>query len=197
MLTLEQLEQLNTAPKVCDMSLLLLLQLYKDTLCGRVFRYILREGDSCFTVDLVFREENLCHILGIQHIKAKKSKIYRGTSGYQAIERGELTFDKLKLINKNGFKSIKQRLRYFVLLKKLLHSPTAIRFNGSLINDCYVDCDIMLYDDVSEYRIHLGIDKKNGNEYFPKTFVVENDNGDKFTHGQTVLSVESIEVVDV
>lgn len=196
MLTLEQLEQLNTTPKVSDISLLLLLQLYKNTLCDRVFQYVLREGDKCFTVELVFREENLCHILGIQHIRARRSKVYRGIEGYEAIERGELTFNKLKLINRNGFNSIKQRIKYFVLLRKLLDSPSVIRFNGSLISDCSVVCDIMLYDDASSYRIHLGIENKSDNEYFPKTFIVENDNGDRFTKDQTVLSIESISVID-
>ena len=66
--------------------LLDLLKLYEKELCNKIFSFKLSNGQI---IKLRFFREQLCHLLGIQHIYENKK--YLGASGYEKILTGKIT----------------------------------------------------------------------------------------------------------
>ena len=59
-----------------------------------------------------------------------------------------------------------------------------IKFNN-IIGHSKITCEFILYDTQYERRIHLGIEKDEKREiYYPRTFIVERGNSDRFIINQ-------------
>jgi hypothetical protein len=196
MLTIEQLQGLTALPKMSDISLKLLLEFYEANLCGREFKYDLADDTGTnHSVSLVFRNENFCHLLGLQHIKSSGSKIIQGVRGAQDIKDGRVTFDTLKTVNAGRFKSVKYRIQYFPFLLQLLQNPSVIQFDPALVNDCVITCDLMLHEDYESRKVHLGIEKNTDGEYFAKTYMIENKCGTRYIENQKPLTIQSSQII--
>lgn len=66
-----------------------LLEYYEENLYNRIFKY---ESNKKIDIDIVFYIENLCHILGIQHIygKDKNKEQYINGQEYKKITNFEI-----------------------------------------------------------------------------------------------------------
>jgi hypothetical protein len=196
MLTIEQLQTLTTLPNMTDISLKLLLEFYESNLCGKAFNYVLADDEgNIYPVNLLFHNDNFCHLLGLQYIKAPGSKVAKGARGVQDIRAGVITFDTLKRVNKGRFKSVKYRIQYFPFLLQLLQNPSAIQFDPSLVTDCIITCDLILYDDYETRKVHLGVEKNTDGDYFAKTFVIENKCGTRYIENQKTLTIQSSQII--
>ena len=89
--------------------LLDLLQSYEKELCNKIFSFKLSNGQI---IKLRFFKEQLCHLLGIQHIYENDRK-YLGAKGYDKILSEEITVSALKKHNKSEYAKIKERLEHF------------------------------------------------------------------------------------
>ena len=75
---------------------------------GRMFKYKL---NGKIDVAIIFYRENLCHLLGLQHIYGK-NKEYLGINGYNKIKNGQLIKNNLKKHNKAEYNRIEIKLDY-------------------------------------------------------------------------------------
>ncbi|MED4534850.1 PBECR4 domain-containing protein [Metabacillus fastidiosus] len=190
MLSVTDFLTIQAKPKEADISLQTIQEFYKEHLCNRLFVFEL-EDDSRPVVKLRFEENNLPHLLGIQHIMKgiKKSHLYIGQSGYDLMKNGTLTLNLLKTTNKSWYKSKKDRILYFPFVYQILNNPTAIIFDNSIANT-NIDVDIILYNKLNNIYLHLGIDRSSGSEfYYPKSFY-DRKKDDHIT-GQSPINIKS------
>ncbi|MEB6551135.1 PBECR4 domain-containing protein [Heyndrickxia sporothermodurans] len=193
MLSVTDLLTVQTMPSVTDVSLQTIQLFYKEHLCDRVFIFELDDKDRPI-VKLRFSEKHLCHLLGIQYVLTPQMHGYKylGSTGYTFIEDGTVTFDFLKTENKIGFKSKKRRMLYFPFVYQILKNPTTIIFNKSLVSTM-IDVDIILYNQLNNTYLHLGIDKDADSDfYYPKSFYDRKK--DDHISGQTQVLVKAMRV---
>lgn len=193
MLSATDLLTITAKPSETDISLEILHQFYKEHLCGRVFTFEL-DDTARSMVKLRFLDRHLCHLLGIQHIvKSLKNKYdYLGKKGSGKLENGTLTIDFLKKTNKAWYKSKRDRILYFPFVHQIVKNPTVIVFSSDGLNTNIV-VDIILYNQVNNTFLHLGLDKDTDSDfYYPKSFY-DRKNDDHIT-GRTVLPVKSIKI---
>jgi hypothetical protein len=171
MLSVTDLLTIQTKPKVNDISLQTIQEFYKEHLCDRLFVYELEDTDRPI-IKLRFSEFHLSHLLGFHYIlkPTRKGTSYTGQSGYDRIKDGTVTFDFLKQANNQWFKSKKNRMLYFPFVYQILQNPTAIIFDQQLVST-RLDVDIILYNQLNNTYLHLGIDKDEDSDfYYPKSF---------------------------
>lgn len=190
MLSVTDLLTIQTKPELTDLSLQTIQEFYKENLCDRLFVFEL-EDTSRQTIKLRFKEDHLCHLLGIHYIMSstQNATSYAGHSGYNLLRNGTVTFDFLKTTDRINFKSKKNRMLYFPFVYQVLQNPTAIIFDGSTTNT-RIDVDIILYNQLNNTYLHLGLDR-NGKSayYYPKSFYDRKKN-DHIT-GQTQITIKS------
>ena len=178
-------------------------QFYKDNLENRIFRYMLRGGQI---IELTFGKENLCHLLGIQHV-FPKDREYIGIKGYRKIEDGELTVGLLRKHNLAQFKKMKYRISKFMEIANLLITGSIYRFYflrqreseigaDYIVYGCSEDCKMYCNLFIAKERSLLLNDKKN-KAYIPLSYVVmrENDDYDKYVRNQEYKEVENFQVI--
>ncbi|WP_206813120.1 PBECR4 domain-containing protein [Paradesulfitobacterium ferrireducens] len=188
MYTKEQLRQLTAAPKISEISLQLLQEFYDEYICSNRFFYEFKGG---LVIELDFYPEGLAHLLGIHHVHDR----FKGISAYDEIKTGRLTFDVLRSTNKTKFKSIKHRLTHFPFISQLLENPSVIKFDGTIIKDCKIKCEFILYDNHNNSIVHLGIESTGAQAiFYSKTFIIELNNGDKFIKDQQQMVLEKIRI---
>lgn len=188
---------ISTKPVISDMDLIELIGFYEKYLCNRLFEYK-TDNEEYPIINLRFEPNNLCHLLGFQHIfkGMADNKGYVGQRGYEKIENLEITMDTFKEKNlKRLFKSNKNRLLYFPFIYQIVHNPTAIFFSNNLLNT-RIESEFMFYDKLDSRYLHLAVDSgKSSPYYFPKTFVDKKN--DVFVKNQVKLNIVSIrEILD-
>lgn len=204
MYSCEDLFNLKQKPRINDISLKLLSKYYKKYLMPFKFRYTFAENID--DVVLVFKEENFCHLLGVESIvrKSVSQKLlcnYRGIAGVRNIESNNITFSDLKKINKKRFSNVKAKFVYFYLLPKLINQPLAVKYEKVNVHPpTKIECEILFYSKVNDDNaiIHLGIEKEEGNCYFPRTFFVEkvsNLKDDIYISHQSILTIKNTTVL--
>ncbi len=75
-----------------------LLDIYEKELCNHIFKYQLNYK---IDIEIAFYKENLCHLLGLQHIYGKNRK-YLGINGYDKIKKNQLKRSDLFLRQENS-----------------------------------------------------------------------------------------------
>ena len=166
-------------------SLKLLLNNYNCNLCNKIFKYTVlnRTRNNGDRIIIRFYNENLCHLLGLQHVYHKSSK-YLGKNGYNLIEDEKLTIKSLKKHNEKGYNFIKIKLKHFDEIYDIMINGSLIRFNpDKVFPKTYISADFMLVKDNTTYILHLFLRRENNNtdNYAPVSFVVHTDK-DKHYH---------------
>lgn len=193
MLTTEELLKLTRLPKITEISLKLLQEFYDIYICPNIYLFELEDKSI---IKLEFLGVNLCHLLGFQHIVPYKlKKFYSGENGYIGILNGDITIKKLRSINEKNFSRDKDKILCFPYIYKLLQHCEIIRFSN-IIGHSKITCEFILHDTHYERRIHLGIEKdeKRG-VYYPRTFLIERDNGNKFVVNQQQLKIKNKQII--
>lgn len=193
MLTTDELLNLTRLPKISEISLKLLQEFYDIYICPNTYVFHLENENI---IKLEFLDVNLCHLMGLQHIVPYKSqKFYSGENGYMGIFNGDITINKLKSIDQWKFSRDKDKILCFSYLYQLLRHCEIIRFN-KITGHSKISCEFILYDTHYERRIHLGIEKdeKRG-MYYPRTFIVERENSDRFIVNQEYLKIIKTEII--
>ncbi|MCJ7689265.1 MAG: PBECR4 domain-containing protein [Clostridiaceae bacterium] len=193
MITTGELLNLTRVPKISEISFKLLQEFYDIYICPNIYVFQL-ENKS--TIELEFLDVNFCHLMGFQHIVPYKlSKFYGGENGYIGVFNGNITIKKLRSIDSRKFARDKDKILCFSYLYKLLRNCEIIKFSNNILRS-RISCEFILYDTQFERRIHLGIEKdeKRG-VYYPRTFIVERENGDRYVSNQVYLKIVSREII--
>lgn len=207
MYTANDLKNLKTNPRINDIETTILQEFYELYLMPFIFNYNITYKDgNKETIKLMFNKENFCHLIGIESIvkySVRNSDLYnyKGEYGWNNIKLRNITFNKLKRINRNKFKSIKAKFVFFYLIPHILENPIIVNFDKTKVNPptTNIDCKILFYCNEQNAIIHLGI-SKSGIFYFPKTFFVEkinqnNNFQDIYTMNQEKITLENKEKV--
>lgn len=193
MLTTDELLNLTRIPKISEISLKLLQEFYDIHICPNIYIFEMEDGNI---IKLEFLDVNLCHLLGLQHIVPYKlDKFYGGENGYLGIFNEQITIKKLRSINEQKFARDKDKILCFSFLYQLLRQCKVIKFDRNKIHS-KISCEFILYDSKFERRIHLGIEKdeKRG-VYYPRTFFIERENGERFVLNQENLKIVNRKVI--
>ena len=168
-------------PKI---NLKLLLENYSNNLCNKIFKYTVlnRTKNKDDNVIIRFYNENLCHLLGLQHVYDKSTK-YLGESGYNLIKEEKLTVNSLKQHNAKGYNYIKIKLKHFDEIYDIMTNGVLIRFKPELVYPrTIITADFLLIKDNATYILHLFLRKEyeNSDNYAPVSFVVHTDKDDHY-----------------
>jgi len=177
-LTVEDLKKINKKPLESEISLQVISDFYNHCLMNRVFEFHIDYPNQP-VVKLRFEKDNMCHLLGFQHIfeDEPEAKKCTGFSGYNYIRTGVVTMDTLKQKHlKDKYKKHRERVLYFPYILQLLKHPTVILFSNEHL-DTKISTEFILYDNKNNRYIHLGLDKHEGTDYyFPRTFFARKKN---------------------
>lgn len=192
-LAIDDLASIESKPTEHEITLKTIADFYNHYMVSTEFEFTL-DHSTQQTVKIRFEKDNLCHLLGFQHIFADEpnAKSYVGQSGFSLLEKSEVTFSTFKsspnLLNK--YKQDKERILYFPFIYQLLLEPDFIAFsNASLSTN--ISTEFILYNQKNKRYIHLGVDKHENTEdiYFPRTFLVTKSN--KFVNNQQPIEILS------
>lgn len=168
---------------------------YDSELCGNCFRYKVKNHSD---IQVNFYRENLCHLLGIQHITHKRK--YLGASGYDMIHEGKLTTEKLILYDKKKYNFIKSRMEHFTEIRDLLQCPKLYKFYQERVYPpTRIQADFVFHEDKCKYRLHLFVTKETMNnenlDYSPDSFVVKSvsdPNANQYIDRQEYKCIEQV-----
>lgn len=193
MLTTDELLNLTTLPKISEISFKLLQEFYDIYICPNKYVFQLESKEI---IELEFLDVNFCHLMGFQHIVPYKlKKFYGGENGYMGVFNGDITIHKLRSMDERKFARNKDKILCFSFLYKLLRHCEIIKFNN-VVGQSKVTCEFILYDTQYERRIHLGIEKDEKREiYYPRTFIVERDNSDRFIINQVYMKIVKKKII--
>ncbi|WP_336771325.1 PBECR4 domain-containing protein [Bacillus bombysepticus] len=197
MLSVTDLLTIKVKPTRSEISLLTIQQFYKEHLCDRLFVYSTDDPQRP-QIKLRFKEENLGHLLGLQHIfeETKHGTKYVGQSGYDLIKTGELTFDLMRKTKKSGYKENETRILFFPFVYQILHNPDSVIFDPeSLTIRTKLKADLIFYNELNKRYLHLFLDhyKKRPEIYFAKSFFDRKN--DKLIAGQTSVNVTKMDII--
>ena len=197
MLSVTDLLTLTKKPKRKFLSLLTIQQFYKEHLCDRLFIF---ETDNVErpVIKLRFKEEHLCHLLGLHYIFDEKrhGTAYIGDEGYNLIKNGTLTFEFIEQIDKNALSKNENRILFFPFTYQILQNPTSIVFLPETVPfKSQLKVDLIFYNRLNNRYIHLGLDrfKNRPQNYFPKSFFDRRDTN--FIDGQKEMNIISIKTL--
>jgi hypothetical protein len=175
----------------------MLLKYYEDNLCDKIFKY---ELNNKINIDIIFYRENLCHLLGVQHI-FKKDKRYLGLNGFNKIINNELTIRSLKAHNEKEYNKMELRFIYFDTIYELLSSGKILKFYQYRCKpSTIISADFVIFKDQKEYVLHLFLRKEQegSNQYTPVSFIVKSPHDKRkyqFIECQETKKVTYFEIV--
>lgn len=151
------------------------------------------ELDNGKIIEFNFKKENIKHLLGLH--KTIFDQFY-ATLIYKKIKKGHITLEKLK--DDNNFSDIETRVLKFARIKDLLNLKSGdeiIEFNNSLLKNCDLKSEYIIYDEETGETLHIGLAKGN-TKYYPETwFIRENKEPDKYIKGQKRIKVKSFQKI--
>lgn len=174
-----------------------LLEYYEQNLCHKIFKY---ELNNKINIEVSFYIEELCHLLGIQHIYGN-DKRYLGRRGYNLIKTEKLKRANLKKHNDAEYKKIKLKLQHFDEIEELLCSGTFLKFYQERVKPrTKIRADFLIYRDKKEYLLHLFLVKENNrtDEYTPISFIVKSvkdDNKEQYIKNQEYKKITAFEII--
>lgn len=172
-----------------------LLQMYETQLCNRVFCYEIANGQ---TVCVGFYREQLCHLMGLQHIFGRDRR-YLGASGFEKIKQGRLTVQHAKRHDRPAFDQIKERLLYFSELPTLMLQGDMMQFRADAARTSII-ADFIIYREKRAHLLHLFLRKESEKKdyYAPVSFVVKTLNDrqpQQYIDGQKYMKINSRYVI--
>lgn len=176
-----------------------ILNFYETELCNRIFKYQL---NNKIDIEIIFYIENLCHLLGLQHIY-KKNKKYLGQSGYDKIKNGQLKRNNLKKHNKAAYNEIEIKLNLFDEISDMLKSGKLIKFYQYRTKPLSsIPADFIIFQDKKEYILHLFLKQENDktNQYVPISFIVKSSNDkskNQYISGQEYKKITNFEIIEL
>lgn len=187
---------LTVKPTLDQIDLIVLTDYYEKYLEPFQYEFELEDGNE---IKLKFNRDNFCHLLGIHKPAEKKfgkgkPQIYsfKGMKGYMRIKDGTINKAMLKGLNKSAYNDMRSSLVNFYQIHRMLDNPQAVYYTNVVnrINSV----DILIYNQTINSYIHLGIVKKERQNYYsPSTFLIESitahSAGNKFIEGQTPLTI--------
>ena len=173
-----------------------LLTEYEKNLCDRLFVLTLSNNK---TINIRFFREDMCHLMGIQHVY-DKSKKYLGAEGYKKINNGDITFKILKKVNKSGYDMIKERLQHFDEIYDLVSQGEIIQYEITKVYPyTRIEADFCIHKDETTYILHLFLKKAfSSSLYSPTSFVVKtcnDENYKQFIKNQKYQKIISREII--
>lgn len=197
MLTSDDLLKENNVSDFSEISLELYKKFFIDVLCERIFLYSLKDGSN---LKLTFIPNNFLHILGGQHILGLN---YKASKFNDQIDKGTMTFQELEKKNSKVFNDFTDRFLNFSNIYHVITNCTIVYFskdtyekNKKSKKESSMDFSHILYKDLNNKKIHLGIDTFNGKSFFGKSLLVKSINNDVITKDQTHIEIKKIEVKD-
>ena len=178
-------------------------QFYIDNLENRIFRYKLRGGQ---VIDLAFHKENLCHLLGIQHI-FPKNKEFVGIRGYKKIQDGTLTIATMRKYNATQYRQMRNRIEKFMEVAHLLVSGSIYKFYFMRQKESNIRADFIIYWHNEEHGLYsklflakecsLILADKDDRAYIAisYTFMKEKDDHDKYIRDKEYKEVEAFQII--
>lgn len=159
------------------------------------YEYHYELDDGTF-VSVRFEQSQLAHLLGIQKVDHSRADL-KGQKCYDEIRNGNLTFTKLKAINRSRVaQECKDKMRYFDELPNLLDSPDCVEFDVDASGKrTRIRMKFALKADrlSSGKTLILGVDTTgNRSDYFPRTWLIE-PMGSNILDGQSVRTVVSVQ----
>lgn len=176
-----------------------ILDVYEMQLCNRIFRYQL---NNKIDIEIVFYVENLCHLLGLQHVYGKNKK-YLGINGYNKIKDKQLKRNDLKKHNKAEYNRIEIKLDHFDEIFGMLKSGEFIKFYQYRTNPLsFIVADFVIFQDKKEYILHLFLRRENisTNQYSLVSFIVKSANDksrDQYILGQEYKKITGFEIIEL
>jgi hypothetical protein len=170
---------------------------YETYLCDKIFKYQL---NNKIDIEIKFYKENLCHLLGIQHVINDKN--YLGLKGYNKIKKLKLTYNFLKKYNKKGFKNIELKLLYFNKIFDMLNNCKILKFyQYRVFPPTTIIADFLMCKDNQESIMHLFLRKErdSSNEYSPISYIVKTKNDKniyQFIKGQEYKKITYFKIID-
>lgn len=161
-----------------------LLKNYTNNLCNKAFKYELQnKTQKCNdSVIIRFYKENLCHLLGLQHV-FDNSKKHLGKSGYDLIKNNFLITSDLKKHNEKKYNYIKSKLSHFDEIYDILKTGQFIGFKQE---NCFpstiITADFLLIKNNYTYILHLFLRKELNSKkhYSPISFIVHTNKDKHF-----------------
>lgn len=181
-----------------DISLKLYKDFFDEILCNRKFLYELEDGAE---INLVFKSDQLMHILGAQHILGNK---YKATKFNKEIIDGKMTFEELEKKNSIVFNDYTSRFLSFSNLYYVITNCKLIYFDKDIYNKnkkgstkSKMEFSHILYEDINNKRVHAGIDTyNNGFSFYCKSLLVKSISNDSITKNQVAIKIKNIKVID-
>ena len=186
------------------MDLQYILDNYTKTLCGKIFKYTVHNKTKNLYDELTIRfyNENLCHLLGLQHVY-ENSKKHLGESGYELIKNGKITVKSLKQHNEKGYNFIKIKLKHFDEIYDIITTGKLIKFRQeNCYPRTYITADFILIKDNVTYILHLFLRKESesNNIYSPVSFIVHTEKDKhylQYISNQTYKKISSFEEMNI
>ena len=198
MLTLSGLVDIQTKPKLNEMSLKLIADYYESYLMDKVFSYRLENNKN---IELHFKKDHLCHLIAIHKFspERKLDHLYHGFKGFDRLIAEEITFESLKSIDKKKFKDYRERMQFFPFTYRLLKTCDSVYFDKNNVSgngSCRIDAKMLLYAEFDKKILHLGIDLENsGDKYFPRSFFLAREKQkDKYIKNQISVKILDITI---
>lgn len=196
-----ELRNLSIKPKINDISLKILSEYYEMFLYPFIYNYHIETKDVDKDIELRFELDKFCHLLGMESIvkysvPCNDLHNYKGQYGWDNVVNSVIDIQHLKNINKRKFKNVKAKYVYFYLIPRLIENPMAVNYDINKVEpETNIECEILFYSNVKDDNaiIHLGIEKDNEGNYFPRTFFVEKvskKEDDIYIKRQEEISVE-------
>lgn len=132
LLTTKELKLINRKPLESELPLKLLLNYYEEFLTERTFAFELDYPTNPL-INLRFEKDNLCHLLGFQHIFEDEpdATSYSGASGCDLINSGTITMDTFKKPHiRPKYKEGREWILYFAYIYQLLKNSTVLLFSN-------------------------------------------------------------------
>lgn len=171
----------------------LLLKIIKDFDEHLKFYEFIIELENDKIIKFNFKKEHIKHLLGLH--KTLFNKFY-ATFIYKKIKQGHITFEKLK--KDKNFSDIETRVLKFSRIKDLLNlnpGDEIIEFNSSLLTNCNLKSEYIIFNKNTGGTLHLGL-AKGSKKYYPETwFIRENKNSDKYIKGQKKIKIRNFKKI--
>lgn len=176
-------------PSENEVTLQTIAMFYEEHLCHRQFFYSISHKNQ--EIRLRFKPGDLCHLLGIQHIK--KGKEYSGERGFQAMKNEIVTFESLKQANVGGYDDMLYRMLYFPFVHQLIQNPKIVIENQQQSSN-FVKAQFTFYDGYGEQYIELKLRRES--EDAPTFFVPVTFSAVRKVKPRTHVTLRSTETLD-
>lgn len=191
-------QKTNTSPSKDQITLKDIVEFYESQICPYRYTYICEHD---LKLSFTFEDENLCHLLfGTIDRTFYKRKDYVGKLGYNNIKEGIVTLNNLPpVICSKGI----HRLLNFILISKILSSPTVIIFNNNLIkqngknylNSCIQARFLLAKQIAPSNYIHLFLNLEGPKKILvPKSFFPNRE--DNYIREQTIFKTIGTPIIE-